>query len=148
MDEFEEFDGEGFYIINFEKIVSDKSFLPVTRLLAADMMMNPYITVGDFLKEITDSDLKNLLTLSEDIEEGNNAEDFILLSEMLATGEGLSFADDADEVMKRVNQFVVMLSIESLYRKGMVKIYHENMSFGEDMNNKIIAEKLDDKSDE
>ncbi len=147
MDDFEEFDGEGFYIINFQKIVSDKSFLPVTRLLAADMMENPYITVGDFLKGISDNDLAQLMELSNVIEEEDTGEDFILLTEMLATGEGLSFSNDVDEVQMRVNQFVVMLSIESLYRKGLVKIYRENMSFGEDMYHKIVAEKLKGEED-
>lgn len=147
MDDFEEFDGEGFYIINFQKIVSDKSFLPVTRLLAADMMENPYITVGDFLKGISDNDLAQLIELSNVIEEEDTGEDFILLTEMLAAGEGLSFSNDVDEVQMRVNQFVVMLSIESLYRKGMVKIYRENMSFGEDMYHKIVAEKLKGEED-
>lgn len=142
MEKFEEADG--FYSINFQKVVECKDFLSTTRLLAANMMVNPYITVGDFLKDISESDLQTLLNRAEDIEEGNIGEDFILLSEMLATGEGLEFSADVDEVTARVNQFIVFLTIESLARKKMVKIYHQNFSFGEDAGKKIIVEKLPD----
>jgi hypothetical protein len=32
--------------------------------------------------------------------------------------------------------------IESLKRKGLVKVYYENISFGDDMGEKIIVEKI------
>jgi hypothetical protein len=38
----------------------------------------------------------------------------------------------------------MLLTCEQLARKGMVKIYRENMSFGPDMENKIVVEKLED----
>jgi len=39
---------------------------------------------------------------------------------------------------------VMFLTIESLSRKGLVKVHHNNMSFHEDCMDKIIVEKLDD----
>jgi hypothetical protein len=148
MDDFEKYDDKIFYIINYDKIISDKKYLSVTKLLAAIMMKNPYITVGDFLKNISDNDLEHLIEISDTIDEGNTIEDFILLSGMLAAGEGLEFWADVGVVHKRVNQFLVLLSLESLYRKRMIKLYRENMTFGEDMNDKVVAEKLDDEFDE
>lgn len=145
MNDFE--DGKGFYSIDLKNVMNSDDFLPVTRLLAVDLMKNPYLIVGDFFKKMPDETLQTLLELSEDIDEGNTGEDFILLSQMLATGEGLEFSNDVDEVMARVNIFVNYLAIESLARKKMVKIYRENMSFGEDMGDKIVVEKLPDIED-
>jgi hypothetical protein len=139
---------EGFYTIDFSKVVTSKDFLATTRLLAANMMANPYITVGDYLKDITDEDLKTLLERSEFVDEDDIGEDFILISQMLATGEGLDFSSDIDQVATRVSQFIMYLTLESLHRKGMVKIYRENFSFGEDVGHKIIAEKMPDDLDE
>lgn len=141
MDDFNE--DEGIYSLNFPKIVESKEFLSTTRLLAAKMMVNPYITVGDFLKSLSDDDLRVLMHRADIVDEGNNGGDFILLSEMLATGEGLNSSEDADEVTKRVNSFIMYLTIESLYRKGMVEIFRENFSFGEDAGDKVIVKPIE-----
>ena len=44
--------------IRFDRVAEDKSFLPVTRLLAIDIIKNPYLVVGDFMKEISDQDIE------------------------------------------------------------------------------------------
>jgi hypothetical protein len=36
----------------------------------------------------------------------------------------------------------MFVAMESLYRKGMVKVYHKNMSLGEDASDKIVVEKI------
>jgi hypothetical protein len=61
---------------------------------------------------------------------------------MLATGEGLEQSQGAEEISSRMDAFCAFLAIESLRRKGLVKVYHENISFGEDFGNKIVVEKL------
>jgi hypothetical protein len=63
---------------------------------------------------------------------------------MLATAEGLDSSDGYDTVQLRVSQLIAFLAVESLTRKGLVKSYPQNMSFGEDMAKKIIAERLDE----
>jgi hypothetical protein len=82
------------------------------------------------------------------IEEQDNGEhdykDLILMSEMLAEGEGCEPAQDDDVFITRMEQFVMLLTIESLHRKGLVKAFSENYSFHEDMMDKVIVEKLDD----
>jgi hypothetical protein len=90
---------------------------------------------------MNDNDLENLLNISEN-EEREEYSQILLISEMLSTGEGLSPSDNAEEFAYRMSQLVMLLAVESLHRKGLVKIYRENMSFGEDMANKIIVEKL------
>ena len=65
----------------------------------------------------------------------------MLLAEMLATGEGLEHGN-LDIMYERINQFLVFITCESLFRKGLVKIHHKNMSFGEDMADAIVVSKL------
>jgi hypothetical protein len=52
--------------IRFDKVAEDKSFLPITRLLAIDIIKNPYLVVGDFMKEISDQDIELLLDIADD----------------------------------------------------------------------------------
>ena len=53
MDEFD----VGAYQLNWGGIANEKNNLAVTRLLAKQLMENPYIVVGTFIKEMSDSDL-------------------------------------------------------------------------------------------
>ena len=135
-----EFDYEGFHL-NYEAIAKNKKALAVTRLLATDLMTNGYINVGNFIREMSDADLKALTHNAEDDAE-NQYEDLILVSEMLATGEGCEPSDSDEKFEERANQLINYLVIESLHRKGLVKCYHENLSFNEDMGDKIVVEKI------
>ena len=134
------FESEGFYL-NYEEIVKTKETLAVTRLLATDLMTNGYINVGNFIKELSDADLQSLIHNMED-DCKNQYQDLILVSEMLATGEGCESSQNDNEYDGRVQQLCNFLVIESLHRKGLVKCYHENLSFNEDMGDKIVVEKL------
>lgn len=125
--------------LNFHNIAIHKEFLSVTRMLAVDMMKNPYITPSDFLKDLSDEELQTLVEISDN-EEHERMDEIMIISEMLATGEGLEPAN-LEIATERVNQLAVFLVLESLARKGLVKLHYENMSFGEDYKDKIIAEK-------
>ena len=135
------------YHVNLHKVVEQTEFLAVTRLLAISIMKNPYMRVCDFVKSLSNDDLQILMDvyeegLSAEIDEDidNRLEEFILIAEMLALAEGLD-GPTADDTMKRTNQLSVFLTLESLKRKDLIKLHYENMSFGEDFDNKIIAEK-------
>ena len=131
-------------MIAFNKVSEDKTMLPTTRLLAVDIIKNGYINVGEFFKNISDSDLKSYMNMTENIE-GDAAAEILLLSEMLAIGEGLENGLDEtnQETMRnRMSHLIMYLACESLARKGLVKLYRENMSFGDDMGSKTFVEKL------
>lgn len=135
-------DGEGeSYTVVYENIIKAKGLMPITRTLAMDLSTSGYMSVGDFLKGLSDTDLDNLLAISED-QEREEFSEILLISEMLATGEGLNSASNHGETVSRITQLCVFLACESLFRKGFVKLHHENMSFGADMSNKVIVEKL------
>jgi hypothetical protein len=137
------FDASG-YSLNLDLIAKSKDMLAVTRLLAADLMDHGYVNVGDFVKELTDRDLLSLTEQIETDDDGEmpNCQDMILVAEMLATGEGCDAAKDADVITARLNQLAVFLTCESLARKGFVRVFHENLSFHEDMKDKMVVEKI------
>ena len=132
--------------IRFDKVSEDKSFLPVTRLLAIDIIKNPYLAVGDFMREISDQDIELLLDIADD-EDNCHFEELVLIPEMLAAAEGIpnEYADEKEMIATaraRVAIFITYLTIESLARKDLIIIHRENMSFGDDAGDRVVAEKL------
>ena len=132
------------YQLNLNAIANCEEFLDLTRRLAVKLMDRPYITVSEFLHETSDEDLQDMLEIFNDLTETNEEvermEEMVLIAEMLAFGEGLD--GPSDEVSHtRTNQLMIFVVIESLKRKGLVNVHYENMSFGEDFNDKVIAEK-------
>ena len=136
-----DFDEEGEFSINYQKVLNEDAFLPVTRLLAADLIKSQYMSIGDFIKALRDNTLEELNEISGD-ENHPHFEEIILLSEMLAAAEGTNFGG-VREVHQRLNMFITWLIFESLKRKGLVKIHYENLSFGDDMADKIVVERID-----
>ena len=135
-------DGE-VYTIQYQKIISDKKLLPSTRLLATEILDKGYMRVGDYLKELVDNDLNYFLRVAEDTECEEFAE-VALLSEMLATSEGLDPSSSLDDFIKRTTAMIGFFACEGLFRKGIVKLHRENMSFGSDMGDKLLVEKIRD----
>jgi hypothetical protein len=132
---------EGSYVINFDKVSKEKDLLSITRMLALQMIDNPYIRVGDFLKNMSESDVNMLVNIIEEGSTAPNFDDIMLMSGMLAIGEGLD-CGDVDTFVSRTNQMTGFIICESLFRKGVITVIHENMSFGDDMKDKVIVERL------
>ena len=128
--------------VNLKRISQEKSFLNMTRLLAVDLMENPYLTIGSFMKNLTDNDLEEFMELVEHDNE-TALENMLLITELLANAEGLP-SEDLPQLTERCNSMTSYMTIESLARKGLVKVYHENMSFGEEYDKKIVVERISD----
>ena len=124
--------------LDYPKIAKDTNSMALTRLLAKRLMENSYITVGDFMLSLSDYDLFALLML---VDKNPNPRmvDFILMSEMLAIGEGCEPSNNSEGFAKRTGQFTNYIVMESLFRKDLIELEHQNMSFHEDMANKGIA---------
>ena len=135
-----DFDEDGEFNINYEKVLYEERFLPVTRLLAADLIKSQYMPIGDFIKSLSDNTLEELNEICGD-ENHPNFEEMILIAEMLAAAEGTNIGG-TPEVHQRLNLFITWLVFESLKRKGLVRIFYENISFGEDMGEKVVVEKI------
>jgi hypothetical protein len=140
MENFEDELSNGFSI-NIQKLIGDNTLLAVTRLLGADLLARPYMAVGDFFKSLTDTDLQTLLKASEPDTQDEVMDDILLIGMMLRSAEGLEPLNELDQSKDIVQKIITFLVLESLYRKGLIKLYHENMTFGDDMEDKMIAEK-------
>lgn len=129
------------FTINYDKLIGSTDMLAITRLLATHLSKNPYYSIGEFLKNLSDSDLELLMEIDATGEDDPRVGDIILIAEMLAAAEGVNDRD-LDTVVLRAGQMQVFITLESLYRKKLVKLYRENMSFGEDAGDKIICEPI------
>ncbi len=128
------------YTINYDKIINDRKLHPSTRLLAVDLLSNPYKVVGDFMREMPDEDLASLLNIADD-EESDRFSEILLLAEMLARAEGLE-TPDLDTLTNRINLMVGFLAVETLDRQGLAIAIRENMSFGDEVSQKVIVKKI------
>jgi len=126
-----------------KKIIDSDKLLPVTKSVAKMLMRNPYISLGKFFKKLSD---ENLQVLSEIIEEGDSEfndgmEDIVLMTEMLSRAEGVP-SQCIEDITENVNYFGACVTCVSLARKGLVRVYYENMSFGTDQGEKVLVERL------
>ena len=135
----EEFDEDGTFTVNIHRVAQDKEVLTLVRLLATQLIATPYLRVGDFFKNLSDDDLEILNEISDENHE--QFDNLLLIAEMLATGEGLDHGT-IDVIHERMNQLLMFIAMEGLHRKQLVRVYHENMSFGDDMGSKIVVEKI------
>ena len=125
--------------INYEKILKTKDVLPMVRLLAADLMANPYMTLGTYFQTAKDTDLELILEASED-EEDERLSDILLMAEMLARAEGVT-TEDFDYVHNHLNIFITLAAVASLDRKDLIDADYDVMSFGEEFSKHIIAKR-------
>jgi hypothetical protein len=134
LDEFE---------VNLERVIEDKQTHSIIRLLAVDMQKNPYITVGEWLKSLSNKDVQSLVEDLADADDMNDAgmQSLILGTLMLSRAEQV-FIESDEELAKAAEMFRIYIVISSLDRKGLAKAIYQNMSFGEDAKNLHVAEKI------
>lgn len=137
----EDFDPDETYSINVQQVIDNKTLLPITRDLAKRISRESYLTVGEYIITMDDVELNylidliptddNMATLTE------KSGELMLISELLALGEGLPSAN-AEDIMARTSFFTKLLVFESLYRKGIINAFHENWTLDLDINNETI----------
>jgi hypothetical protein len=132
---YDDFDS---YDLNYDKILQHREFSSVVKQLVLELNINPYKTLGQFLQQLSTDDLRMLLNK---VEKGD-LEEVLLLSEMLSRAEGI-MSENVDVVARNVNQLSMFIAAESLVRKGLVKAFYENMSFGEDSDKKVVFKRVD-----
>jgi hypothetical protein len=125
--------------INYEKILKTNNILPMVRLLAADLMKNPYMSIGTYLQRARTEDLQLILEASED-EEDERLSDILLLAEMLAKAEGVE-TECIEDVYKHLNSFITLAAVASLERKKLIIADYDVMSFGEEYKHSTIAKR-------
>jgi hypothetical protein len=134
-------------MLRVSKIAECEDLSPVTRGLAKIIIRDGYITVGTWLRALNDADVEYLsdvieLDESDDPELFDQAqEEIVLLTMMLINGEGL-FPESFEELSNHTGYFKMMVAGASLARRGLVRAFYENMSFGEDSKDLPIFERL------
>lgn len=134
------------FYLNLKQISGDTSLLPTVRLLAMDLIENPYISLGDWLKSLNDLSLREVLDASEATLENEDSpmmEQLMLLTLMLAQAEGtLHGMNEMEELGKQIEMLRNYVIIVSLARKGLVRVFYENLTLGSDMGDRIVVEKI------
>ena len=136
-----DFDFDFPFEINYEKVFKTNSVLPMARLLAATLMENPYMSIGKYMQKARDKELALILEISEN-EEDPRLSDVLLMAEMLARAEGIE-TPDIETVQSHLQTFISYVAITTLQRKDLVVAHYNNMSFGEEFQRKIVAERKD-----
>jgi len=129
---------------NMEKIIDAEGLLPVTKSVAKMLMRNPYTSLGKFFKKLSDENLEVLMEIIDegDSEFNDGMEDVVLMTEMLSRAEGVP-SQCIEDITENVNYFGACVTCVSLARKGLVRVYYDNMSFGRDQGDKVLVEKID-----
>jgi len=128
---------------DMEKIIESDKLLPVTKSVAKMLMRNPYTSLGRFFKKLSNENLEILMEIIDegDSEFNERMEDIVLMTEMLSRAEGVP-SQSVEEITENVNYFGACITCVSLARKGLVRVYYDNMSFGADNGDKMIVEKI------
>ena len=128
---------------DMEKIIESDKLLPITKSVAKMLMRNTYTSLGKFFKKLSDENLEILMEIIDegDSEFNDGLEDVVLMTEMLSRAEGVP-SQSVEDITENVNYFGACVTCVSLARKGLVRVYYDNMSFGTDQGDKIIVERI------
>lgn len=126
--------------VKYQYVADDKATPAFLRLLAMDLMKQTYMMPGEFFKNISDADLQYIIDVLEKQKiaaEKNDVENealtkemknVFLLSIMLANAEGGVDVNE-DTSVELLNITAMFAIMESLSRKGLVDLSHNELSY-------------------
>ena len=118
------------YALNLDTLIDSTSCSSSARILALSLKLsNGYLTVGDLLKKIPDEFLNRMMVITEisdkDVIEKIQGE-ILEIALVFNHAEGGSINES--DVDALANSTSVLLVMESLSRKGLVKLEYQNAS--------------------
>jgi len=136
----------GDWMINYNEVIKDKSLSYITRLLAADLINNPYLTLGDFFKNLADVEVDILVEkadhlLQDDEEHFKSLEEMIILTMMLCQAEGVSLSSEQD-IREATNLLAIITHGVSLGKKGIVEVKYDKLSLGKEFENEVVFKRI------
>lgn len=131
---------EEFFQLDFNKIYENNTVSSITKTLAFTIQQCGYYSIGDFFKGLSDDDLS---TLNDWFESRDCEEEILLLVLLLSKGEATE-CSDLDMLVDRFTKLGIFATSESLYRKGYVDLFHDKLSFGEDMIDEVFVRSKND----
>lgn len=124
--------------LDISKAVNDTEFPAIVRITAQQIRSAPsYYKIGTFLTQLAQDDLDTLCR-SADQPSGDPGFALVALAMMLAQAEG-GCVDSDDEARDAVSQLILFITMESLYRKGLIDLNHRNLTFAADSGQLEIA---------
>lgn len=135
------------FYIDFARVANTEDLLPTVRLTALSLSNNPYLSLGDWFKGLNENSFKEVYDMVNETFENHDApvmEQLMLLTMMLSSAEGtlIASSNNLDELGKQMEVFRNYVAIVSLERKGLVRVFYENLTLGGDMGDKIVVEKI------
>ena len=131
------------YYVQLPDVLAKKKFSHQTRLLAANLMENPYLSVGAYLTKLSTVELDYLNELSEVEDTDPRLQELIIITLMLLQAEG-TIVSSEDDVIDHLSSFKLMIAGASLGRKGYIKVNYDNLSFNDVMSDLRVFEKLNE----
>jgi hypothetical protein len=131
---------EEFFQLDFNKIYENNTVSSITKTLAFTIQQCGYYSIGDFFKGLSDDDLS---TLNDWFESRDCEEEILLLVLLLSKGESTE-CSDLDMLVDRFTKLGIFATSESLYRNGYVDLFHDKLSFGEDMIDEVFVRSKND----
>lgn len=123
------------YNINPEAILENENVSSVVKAAMRRAMKQAFLLPGHWVRDLSDFEVDQLVELAEQAkdedarnEPGPAGEELVLLTLILSTAEGCAPESDA-EVMSYTGTLIAVIICESLARKGLVKIFHDKISF-------------------
>lgn len=138
------------YSLSMKRCANIQGLPAVIRGVFNSVIENGYFIVGEYFADMSDYDIDLLSELAEKIYPENAGyyssdakEDALTLLTLfglgMASGEGLELTDECNDTY--IKTAIILITLESLSRKGLVQVYHENWSLGSD-NERPIASKI------
>lgn len=140
-----EFDNEADYGVNLDLVIKTGSRYLIAQDMAVTIKMNGLMTVGMLLQSIETEALQGMINFIEETYEAEEPsddtchEELMLVTLMMIQAEGGQISLNPDVAIRAMSQTVMFLMMESLSRKGLVELRHENMSYDDAVSDRIVA---------
>lgn len=134
-------------IANIDNIIDMDLAHPIIKKAARKLKKEQYFLPSDFFKKLTRHDsevlgeMASILTdkeISED-KKGIEYQNIILLSYILSIAEGVYLEEE--DIFNAINITSVMCIANNMHRKGLVKCYYENLTYGPEGLENVIMER-------
>lgn len=135
-----------YLVLNIDNIIKQKDIPNVIKGAALDLKYHTYLSIGDFLKKISDEDLEILSDYCDNIFENKyhpeEVSNIALLATILLTGEGLEANEET--VAEAIDATIMFITLEGLARKDLVEVYRENFTLDPIYKELIVAKRKED----
>lgn len=136
---------------NIDRILDSSIAKPVVKKAARKLKQYQYFMPSEYFLKLTRHESEVLGEMAEHItdselgddKKGDEYNNLILLSSILAMAEGI-YLEDEDAAYHALRSVCVMCIANHLARKGLVACYYDNFTFGPEGLEKVIMERINE----